>query len=52
MRPWSVEAFFAWQETQDSRYERVGGLPAKMMTGASKRRDVIVTNIIAASSPP
>ncbi|MCB8840559.1 Uma2 family endonuclease [Aurantimonas sp. VKM B-3413] len=46
MTPWTPEEFFAWQERQDERYEFVSGFPAKMMTGASNRHDVIVANLI------
>ncbi|MCQ8782305.1 Uma2 family endonuclease [Mangrovibrevibacter kandeliae] len=46
--PWSVETFFRWQTEQEGRYELVGGYPLKMMTGASQRHDVIVTNLLIA----
>ena len=47
-RPWTVEAFFAWQERQSERYELVGGFPLKMMAGAKNRHDDIVVNLVAA----
>jgi Uma2 family endonuclease len=43
----SVEDFFLWQDTQDTRFELVEGYPLEMMTGASGVHDRIVTNIIA-----
>lgn len=46
-KPWTIEAFFDWQERQEERYELVGGFPLKMMTGASNRHDVIVVNILS-----
>lgn len=46
IRPWTNEAFFAWQQSQDERYELVGGFPARMMTGASRRHDRIVVNVM------
>lgn len=45
-RPWTLDEFFAWQVEQDERYELVNGFPARMMTGASNRHDVIVSNIL------
>ncbi len=33
-RRWTVEEFFAWQETQPERYELVDGFPIRMMAGA------------------
>jgi Uma2 family endonuclease len=46
----TVEEFFAWQDSQDERYELVDGVPTpmNMMTGASAVHDRIVTNSIAA----
>ena len=46
LKPWTLAEFFAWQERQDDRYELVGGLPSKMMAGASNRHDLIVLNIL------
>ncbi|MBP0616446.1 Uma2 family endonuclease [Jiella mangrovi] len=45
IQPWTLGEFFAWQELQDERYELVNGFPAKMMTGASNRHDVVTANI-------
>lgn len=47
-QPMSVDAFFAWQERQDVRYELVDGLPLRMMAGAKNRHDDIVTNVLLA----
>ena len=44
-RPWTLDEFFAWQVEQDERYELVNGYPARMMTGASNRHDVVTSNI-------
>lgn len=46
-QPWTVEAFFAWQERQSERYELVGGLPLRLMAGAKNRHDDIAVNLIA-----
>ncbi|HEY8567314.1 MAG TPA: Uma2 family endonuclease [Beijerinckiaceae bacterium] len=45
-RPWTVEAFFAWQEGQAERYELVDGAPVRMMAGARNVHDDIVVNLI------
>lgn len=45
--PMSLDAFFAWQERQPVRYEFVGGVPIRMMAGASNRHDDIVVNLVA-----
>lgn len=48
------EEFYAWQEPIDEKYELVDGYPvprrpdAELMTGASKRHDRIVWNLIRA----
>ncbi|MEN3792784.1 Uma2 family endonuclease [Fulvimarina sp. MAC3] len=45
------DEFFEWQLTQDKNHELVDGipaLPAKAMTGASKRHDIITVNVLAA----
>ena len=47
-QPWSVEAFFAWQERQSERYELVGGFPLKLMAGASNAHDRMVVNLLLA----
>lgn len=44
------DEFFVWQADQDVNYELVDGLPvmtAKAMTGASRRHDRIVINILS-----
>jgi Uma2 family endonuclease len=47
------EEFYAWQETIDEKYELVDGYPVprcpdiEMMTGASRRHDHIVFNLLA-----
>jgi Uma2 family endonuclease len=46
-RRMTPEEFYAWQETIDERYELVDGHPVKMMTGASRRHDQIVLNVLA-----
>jgi Uma2 family endonuclease len=51
-RRMTPEEFYAWQETMDERYELVDGYPVprcpdiEMMTGASRRHDQIVFNIL------
>ena len=47
-KPWTVDAFFSWQERQAERYELVGGSPLKMMAGARNVHDDIVVNVVAA----
>lgn len=44
---WSVDEFFAWQESQSERYELVHGFPVRMMAGAKNVHDDIVVNLIA-----
>jgi Uma2 family endonuclease len=46
-RRMTPEEFYAWQETVDEKYELVDGYPMKMMTGANRRHDQIVVNLIA-----
>ncbi|MBO0903279.1 Uma2 family endonuclease [Jiella sonneratiae] len=46
IQPWTIAEFFAWQASHDERYELVNGFPARMMTGASNRHDVIVANLL------
>lgn len=43
----SPDEFLLWQLDKDDPYELVGGVPLKMMTGASEYHDLIVINIIA-----
>ena len=47
LKPWTVEDFFAWQESQDVRYELVSGFPLRMMAGTKNVHDDIVVNILA-----
>ena len=52
-RRMTPEEFYAWQEPMDEKYELVDGYPVprcpdiEMMTGASKRHDRIVLNVLA-----
>lgn len=46
-RPWTVDAFFAWQERQQDRYELVGGFPVRMMARARNVHDTITINLLA-----
>jgi Uma2 family endonuclease len=46
-RRWTVQEFFRWQESQDARYELVGGVPVRMMAGARNVHDDIVVNLLA-----
>ena len=56
-RRMTPEEFYVWQEPMDEKYELVDGYPAKrcpdieMMTGASRRHDQIVWNLLAALKP-
>ena len=56
-RRMTPEEFYAWQEPMDEKYELVDGYPVprcpdiEMMTGASRRHDQIVVNIISALAP-
>lgn len=53
-RRMTPEEFYAWQEGMDEKYELVDGYPVPrcpdidMMTGASRRHDQIVWNLLAA----
>ena len=38
------DAFLAWCQTREERWELVDGIPLEMMTGASALHDLIVTN--------
>lgn len=46
LRSWTIDEFFTWQERQEERYELVGGLPVRMMVGASNRHDRVVLNLL------
>jgi len=46
-RRWTLEEFFAWQESQPERYELVDGQPLRMMAGAKNVHDDIVVNLVA-----
>ena len=39
--------FLAWHEGRDDKWELVGGLPVRMMTGATRRHDQVLVNAIA-----
>ena len=43
---WTVEEFFAWQESRDERYELVNGEPVRMMAGARNAHDDVVVNVL------
>ena len=46
--PWTLDAFFAWQEKQHDRYELVDGQPLRMMAGASNaHNDMVINTVIA-----
>ncbi len=47
LKKWTFEAFFAWQETQGSRFELVDGFPHKLMTGARNVHNDIVINVLS-----
>ena len=44
----TVDDYYAWGELQDERYEYVDGYPVRMMSGASRRHDQIVVNLLLA----
>src|SRR5688500_14654539 len=46
-RRMTPETFYAWQVPMDEQNEMVDGFQVKMMTGASRRYDQIVLNILA-----
>ncbi len=50
-RRMTPEEFYAWQEPMDEKYELVDGYPVRMITGASRRHDQIVVNIISSLGP-
>jgi Uma2 family endonuclease len=45
-REMSVDEFYAWGELQEDRYEYVDGFPVRMMSGASRRHDQVVVNVL------
>jgi len=45
-RRWTETEFFAWLETQETRFELVGGEP-RAMVGATQQHDLIVINLLA-----
>lgn len=47
VQPMALDDFFDWQELQDVRYELVGGVPVRMIAGATNGHDRIVVNLIA-----
>ncbi len=44
--PMTVDEYYAWGELQEDRYELVDGFPVRMMSGASRRHDQIVINLL------
>ena len=46
LKKWTIEAFFAWQDKQETRYELVNGFPLRMMAGTKNVHDDIVVNIL------
>ncbi len=46
-RQMTADEFLAWHEGRDDKWELVGGIPVKMMVGATRRHDQIVVNTIA-----
>ena len=46
LRRMTEDEFFAWGERQEDRYEFVDGIPVRMMSGASRRHDQIVVNVL------
>lgn len=44
---WTEAEFFAWLQSQETRHELVDGEP-RVMTGATRRHDRIVTNLLIA----
>jgi Uma2 family endonuclease len=48
-KPWTIEQFFTWAESQEGRYEFDGTRPVAM-NGGSIRHDIIIGNIKSALS--
>lgn len=48
IKPMDPDDFLVWCLDQEGRWELVGGYPVKMMTGATRKHDRIVTNLIVA----
>ncbi|TDR93443.1 Uma2 family endonuclease [Enterovirga rhinocerotis] len=46
-QPWTTDAFFAWQDRQQDRYELVDGFPIRMMAGARNVHDTITINLLS-----
>ena len=47
-QPWDPQEFLVWCESRtDERWELVDGFPLRMMSGATRRHDTIVVNILA-----
>ncbi len=46
-RQMTADEFLAWHEGRDDKWELVGGIPVKMMVGATHAHDRIVVNTIA-----
>jgi len=49
-RPMTLEAFLAWEEQQEERYEFDGERPV-LMTGGTKRHNIICTNLLLLLGP-
>ena len=47
VRHMSLDEFFAFQKTQDVRYELVNGEPVRMMAGAARVHNAIVINVVS-----
>jgi len=45
-RPMTAEQFFAFRGEEGVRYELVGGVPVRAVTGASRRHDLILVNAL------
>lgn len=46
-KPWTMDAFLAWERAQPERYELIDGQPVAM-TGGTQAHDLIKTNLAAA----
>ena len=46
-KKWTLDAFLAWQDKQERRYELVNGAPHRMRAGTENVHDDIVVNILA-----
>ena len=46
-KPMTLAEFFAFQETEDVRYELVNGQPLRMMAGAARVHNAITINVVS-----